>query len=417
MGSILYPRAVERLVADEMLPAFPATLVVGPRGCGKSTSLGRMADTTIDLSVPGVRRAATEDPDGVLRTATGTVLVDEWQEAPEILGAIKRAVDGTRASRVGHFLIAGSVRARNQAATWPGTGRMIRVRMHGLTQAEMAHDAVYNPVDVMFRREHPEFASSTLSRGDYLERIVAGRFPSVTPLTGRSRGRWFDAYVEQLIDRDAQQVSERATRPAKLRPVLNSCVARTGQELNRDATAKDAGVDYRTADHYIGLLEDLSITLRVPAWHTTRLKRLTKAPKVHVADPGLAAAILNVDATTLGTHATLVGQLFETFVATELATHGETAENPTSMYHYRDRDGREVDVVLEQAGRVVGIEVKSSTSVTASDAKGLIWLRDKLGEEFRFGAVLYSGPIPFELDQHIWALPISSLWTPPGLAA
>lgn len=219
--------------------------------------------------------------------------------------------------------------------------------------------------------------------------------------------------MEQLVDRDAQQVSSRATRPAKLRTVLDSCVARTGQELNRDATAKDAGVDYRTAEHYLGLLEDLSVTLRVPAWHTKRLQRLTKAPKIHANDPGMAAYLLNADAASLATHATLVGQMFETFVASEIAAHTETARKHTSIYHYRDRDGREVDLVLEQAGSIVGLEVKSSTGVDSADAKSLIWLRNKLGEGFRFGAVLYSGALPFELDERIWALPISSLWTPP----
>ena len=413
MNTDLYPRAVDLLISEELLTSFPAVLVVGPRGCGKSTSLGRLADTTVDLSQPGIRLAATEDPDGVVGGAVGTVLIDEWQEAPEILGAVKRAVDGHLATGATRFVIAGSVRARNQAATWPGTGRMIRVRMYGLTQAEQERNAVYNPVDVMFDSDSPKFESSELSRGDYLDRIVAGRFPSVIALTGRSRSRWFSAYVEQLVDRDAQQVSSRATRPAKLRAVLNSCVARTGQELNQDATAKDAGVDYRTAEHYIGLLEDLSVTLRVPAWHTKRLKRLTQAPKVHVTDPGMASHLLNLDAKSLGTHATLVGQMLETFVATELAAHIETARHETGMYHFRDRDGREVDVVLEQAGSVVGLEVKSSTSVDASDAKGLVWLRDKLGEDFRYGAVLYSGSLPFQLGERIWALPISSLWRPP----
>ena len=395
------------------MPSFPAVMVVGPRGTGKSTSLSQFADTTLDLSVPSVRAAVGEDPDGVIGSSEGAVFVDEWQELPEILGAIKRAVDRIDGRQAGRFIITGSVRARHQAATWPGTGRFIRARMYGLTQAELERDSRSNPIDTFFADAAPTFRHSDLSRSDYLDRIAAGRFPAVVELAGRNRSRWYSAYIEQLIDRDARQVSERVTRPAKLRAVFSSCVARTGQELNRQATARDADVDFRTAEYYIGLLEDLSVIIQVPIWHSKRLKRLTQAPKVHVVDPGMACHVLNADAAVLGKDAALVGQLFETFVAAELATHIETAAEQTSLFHFRDRDGHEVDIVLEQRGRIVGLEVKSSTAVDRADARGLIWLRDKLGEDFHYGAVLYSGALPFEIDDRIWALPLSSLWRPP----
>lgn len=416
MSTDLYPRALDHLVAEELLPTFPAVMVIGPRGTGKSTSMSQHADTTLDLSVPAVRAAVAEDPDGVLDSAEGSVFVDEWQEFPEILGSIKRLVDRVGGGKAGRFIITGSVRARRQAATWPGTGRFIRVRMYGLTQAELERNSRYNPVDVFFGDRAPLFGHSDLLRSDYLERIVAGRFPAAVELVGRNRSRWYSAYIEQLIDRDAQQVSERTTQPAKLRAVFVSCVARTAQELNRKATARDADVDFRTAEHYIGLLEDLSVIIQLPVWHSKRLKRLTQTPKVHVVDPGMACHAMNVDAGVLGRDAVLVGQVFETFVAAEMATHIETAKEETSIFHFRDRDGHEVDVVLEQRGRIVGLEVKSSTSVDRTDAKGLIWLRDKIGDDFHYGAVLYSGKIPFEIDDRIWALPLSSLWRAPTVA-
>ncbi len=414
MPEKLYPRSIDRLIANELLPAFPAIMVVGPRGCGKSTSMTQFADTVIDLSEPGTRLAASEDPDGILATSKGTVLVDEWQEVPEILGAIKRAVDGDRAGRVGRFIVTGSVRAAHQAATWPGTGRLIRVRMLGLTQAERERRDDYNPIDAIFEPGRQRFQQSEYRRNDYLSMIVAGRFPAVQKLRGRNRGRWFGAYVEQLIERDASQISGRTIAGTKLRAVLESSVARTGQELNKQATANDASVDFRTADAYLGLLEDLSVIARVPAWHTTRLHRLTRSPKIHVVDPGMAAHLLNVDDQTLGRDVALVGQLFETFVVSELLTYIETVAVNTALFHLRDRDGKEVDIVLERPGAIVGVEVKSSTSVDRGDARGLMWLRDRIGDTFRFGALLYSGGLPFEIDDRIWALPISTLWRPPS---
>ena len=411
----LYPRAVDRIVEHDLLPVFPAILIVGPRGSGKSTSMARLADTVLDLSVPGTRLAASEDPDGILATTTGTVLIDEWQEAPEILGAVKRLVDKDPENTPGRFIITGSVRAAHQAATWPGTGRLIRLRLYGLTQAELEGDGDYNPIDALFTPAMPEFGTSPLSRTDYLERIVAGRFPSVIGLEGRNRARWFAAYTEQLVERDAGQLLERSPRPAQVRAVLNSCAARTAQELNKSATAGDGGMDYRAAERVIGLLEDLSTILRVPAWYTKRLKRLTMTPKIHLTDPGMAAYLLHVGAEQLGRSPALIGPLFESFVVAEVATHLETTAEETSLFHLRDRSGREADVVLERQGRVVALEVKSSTKVNRSDAKGLVWLRDQLGDQFHRGVVLYSGQHPFQLADRIWALPTSTLWLPPAV--
>jgi len=396
------------------MPEFPAIMIVGPRGCGKSTSMLQFADTVLDLSVPGVRTAAREDPDGILASSPGRVLINEWQEAPEILGAVKRAVDTDLSGMAGRFIVTGSVRAAHQAATWPGTGRLIRVRMFGLTQGEIEHDNTYNPIDAFFANEPPNFERSDLSRHDYLHRIVTGRFPDVVQRSDRGRSLWFNSYIEQLVDRDAAQVAGSNPRPRKLRSVLASCVARTAQELNKEATARDADVAKGTADGYITLLEDLSIITRVPAWHNNRLIRLNRSPKIHVADPGLAAHLLNVDAAALQRDATLVGQLFETFIATELRAHLETVEHPTDLFHVRNRDGNEVDLILERRGQIVGLEVKSSTQVDHHDAKGLRWLRDKLGDAFHYGAIVYTGQIPFQLDDRIWAIPASALWRQPS---
>lgn len=282
--------------------------------------------------------------------------------------------------------------------------------MFGLTQAELAQDATYNPIDRWFMDGDLRVEPSDVTRNGYVDRIVAGRFPDVTDLAGRSRRRWFSAYVDQLVDRDVAQLEERDVQPGKLRAVLSSCAARTAQTLNKQATAEDAGVSFRTADRGLDLLEDLSIVIRLSAWHGTRVKRLTRSPKVYLADPGMAAHLLGVGAEALSVEPHLVGQMFETFVAAELRTHLETAAEETAMSHFRDQRGREVDIIIEQGRRMVGVEVKSSTQVSRPDAKGLLWLRDQLGDRFHLGIILYSGSQPFRIDDRIWALPMSSLW-------
>lgn len=398
------------MLRDELLCDFPAVLLVGPRGCGKSTSAAQFADATVDLSRPGMARAAREDPDSVLGAVAGCLVIDEWQEAPEIIGAVKRAVDaGVGADR---YLLTGSVRAARQASTWPGTGRLIRMRMWGLTQGELAGDNSYNPVDALFS-DQPPIGRSDLSRSELLERIAAGRFPEALGLASRSRSRWHEGYLGQLADLDARQVAGGRPEPQKLRAVLSSCAARTGQALNKQATSRDAGVTAVTAAAHLSLLEDLSIIVRVPAWHDKRLYRLTRSPKVHVADPGIAAHLLGLDAVDLSLDATAVGRLFETFAVSEILPHLDAGTEPTLMHHFRDHSGREVDVLLERRGRFVGIKVKSATSAGREDTRHLRWLRDLLGDDFHLGIVLHSGQFPVRLGDRLWALPMSTLWQPP----
>lgn len=210
--------------------------------------------------------------------------------------------------------------------------------------------------------------------------------------------------VERAVDAGGRP------EPQKLRAVLSSCAARTGQVLNKQATARDAGVTAVTADAHLSLLEDLSMVVRVPAWHDKRLYRLTPSPKVHVADPGIAAHLLGLNAIDLSLDASAVGQLVETFVVSELLPHLEAGSDVTFMHHFRDQSGHEVDVLLERRGRFVGVEVKSATSAGRDDAKHLRWLRDRLGDSFHAGIVLYSGQLPIRLGDRLWALPISTLW-------
>lgn len=402
-------RHIEAYVGDFLLRTFAAVLVTGPRAVGKTTSMRHLTRTHLDLSVPAVRDAVAADPDAALDGLDDSVLIDEWQEVPEVVNAVKRSVD--RDPTPGRFVLTGSVRGPIETATWGGTGRLIRVRMFGLSQAEV-EDRAGNPIDAAFSApgRMARVGMVELNRNDYLDRVVAGGFPSSFALDERARSLWFRSYLTELIERDAVTVAG-LREPAKLRAVLGVVAARSAQEHKPESMYGEAGVAKTTLYTHLDLLENLQVLIRLPAWAPSRLRRLIHASKLHLTDSGMAASVLGVNAKALRLHGVLAGALLETFVVGELLRQATTALLPVDLFHLRTQDGNEVDVVAVAAdGRVVGFEVKAAAKATGSDSRGLRWLRDRLGDAFAAGYVLHTGPLSQPLDERIWAVPIAALW-------
>lgn len=166
-----------------------------------------------------------------------------------------------------------------------------------------------------------------------------------------------------------------------------------------------------TIRDYVTLLERLFLLEQLPPWHSNRLSRLIKTPKLHLCDTGLAAALLRVDAEGLLRDRALLGQLLETFVLQELRRMASWHAEPIAFHHFRDKDGAEVDIVLERATHeVAGVEVKAAASVTEADFRGLRKLQSAAGERFRCGVVLYDGEHALSFGAGLLAVPIRALW-------
>jgi hypothetical protein len=148
---------------------------------------------------------------------------------------------------------------------------------------------------------------------------------------------------------------------------------------------------------------------QLPAWHSNRLSRLVKTPKLHVADTGLACALLGITATTLWQDRALFGQLLETFVYQELRKQADWHLETVNFLHFRNKDGVEVDIVIEQGRQVAGIEVKASATVGESDFKGLAKLRDAVGKNFAAGILFYDGESILPFGPQLYAVPVSLL--------
>jgi predicted AAA+ superfamily ATPase len=401
----------------ELVAEFPAVLINGPRAAGKTTTARQVAAEEIRLDQPALAAVVQADPDAALQGRAEPLLLDEWQEVPDVIGAVKRTVDDD--PRPGRFILTGSVRVELEHRVWPGTGRLVRLRMYGLAERELSNrfdSGAPSFLDRLVANDATALATvtPTLNMADYVALAVSGGFPDVRTraISPDGRRNWLAAYLEQLLTRDAATVSPRADHQ-KLERYFEA-LALNNAGMPADTTLYSAaGINAKTAAHYDKLLADLFIAEQLPAWTTNRLNRLERRSKRYIVDPALATVAARVEAATILDDGDLLGRTLDAFVVAQLRTEVALAARPARLHHLRTAHGRhEIDVVAElPGGRIVALEIKATAAPRADDAKHLRWLRDELGDRFIRGAVLNTGPEPFELEDKILALPLSTLWS------
>lgn len=386
-------------------------LLIGPRATGKTTTAARYAAAIVRLDRPAEAAAFRADPDAALRGLDEPALLDEWQAVPEILGAVKRAVDAD--PRPGRYLLTGSVRAELDAATWPGTGRLIRLAMYGMTVREQLGrldsppflDRLSGDQDLAVPPNPPDLLG-------YVELALRSGFPEAAlRLSESGRIRWLDSYVDQVLTRDALQLESRRD-PVRLRRYLEAYALNSAGIAEEQTLLEAAGINLKTAKAYEQLLMNLLIVEAVPSWATNRLKRLVLSPKRYVVDAALVAAILRLDVDGVLRDGNILGRLLDTFVAAQLRAELEIATTRPRLYHLRTKGGRqEVDLLAELGGqRVVGIEVKAHSAPDREAARHLFWLQERLGNKFLAGVLFHTGQRMFQLGERIIAAPIATLW-------
>lgn len=418
-GLSYLPRLLDSQIED-LFRAFPALMLTGARATGKTTTARRYARTVVRLDREDEAAAFRADPDAALAALPEPILLDEWQAVPGLLGAVKRAVDD--GSGAGRFLLTGSVNAVFTGESWPGTGRILTLHMEGLTEREVARRANGTPFLTRLAASGPDGPAAFGVPPDapdlvgYVELALRGGFPEAAlDLDLPRAARWLEGYLSQLISRDAAGL-DRPRDPALLRRYFEAVALNTAGLPSRATLAEVADIDARTAQAYDRLLTNLFVLDLLPAWSSNRLKRLTRGAKRYLADPALAAAALRLDSAAVLRDGNVLGRLIETFAIAQLRPEAQLGPHAPRLYHLRDLNGRrEIDLVVELGGRdVMAIEIKAAATPTVADARHIEWLRDQIGDRFRVGAVLHTGPRAFQLTEHVLALPISSIWAPPG---
>jgi predicted AAA+ superfamily ATPase len=390
--------------------------IVGPRQAGKSTLVQHIVDrhdraAYVSLDDQRVRVAAATDPDGFVADRPGLLAIDEVQRVPELLLAIKSRVDADQ--RPGRFLITGSsALSANRGVSETLAGRIERFELWPFSQGEL-NGRRESFVDRLLAGELDTGHRSELTKRDYLQLASAGGFPEARRRAGQRRAAWFDSYVETVVEREAPGVAA-SPRTAELPRLLRLVAARHANLLNVADLARDAGLAESSVHRYLEVLEAVFLVRRLPAWAANLSQREVRASKIYLIDPGLAGHLRGVDHEALARPELALGAdgvMLEGFVYAELLRQcGWSAARP-HLYHYRDRAGVEVDLVLEdRRRRVAAIEVKAGSGVGRREVGHLALLRDRLGDRFAAGVVLHSGPDVLPLGDRLAAVPTSALW-------
>lgn len=385
-------RALPRLVTHSLLDrlrVMPAVVVTGARQTGKSTLVqdlvpgGRSYFSLDDLDVVD---AARRDPEALVG-GSGPVTLDEVQREPDLLHAVKRAIDKDR--KPGRFLLTGSANLllmrkvseslagrASYLTLWP----MTRREQRGLGRCglwdELLATRDQNWLDLLAAQpDEPEDWRALARRGGFPT-------PAVHLTKAADRAVWFDGYVRTYLERDLQELSAVAALP-DFRRLMRAACFRLGQLLNQTELGRDVALPQPTVHRYLNLLETSYVLVRLPAYAVNRTKRLIKSPKLYWGDTGVALHLAE-GADPNGAH-------LENLVLQDLLAWRDARLEQAELFYWRTTIGEEVDFVIEAGGRLLPIEVKASGRPRLGDARHLRTFRAEYGRKARAALLLHTG--------------------------
>ena len=409
---------------DDLMTGLPAISLEGPRGVGKTATAMARAATVYRLDDPDARSVINAD---VRRVGDGAppILIDEWQLIPATWDVVRRSVDDDRTP--GRFLLTGSA-TPTDAPMHSGAGRIVRVRMHTMTLPERGVSRPTVSLAELLSGSRPMLAgASDVRLGQYVDEIVASGFPGLRGLPERMLRRELDGYIDRIVDVDFPMLGHTLRNPAALRRWLAAYAAATATTATFE-TIREAGTggegqkpSRTTVTPYHDILTRLWILDPLPAWFpsSNMIKRLAGSPKHHLADPALAARLLNVGREgllagrdghpSIQRSDTLLGALFESLACLSIRVFAQAADARVS--HFRTKAGeREIDLIVEgDDGRLLAIEVKLTEIVGDDDVRHLRWLGGQLGDRLSDAIVVTTGRYAFRRQDGVGVVPLALL--------
>ena len=390
-------------ILHEATETFPVVLITGARQVGKTTVFERSKEPeriSVTLDDPQVKALAKNDPLLFLQTYKPPILIDEIQYAPELFPYIKMAVDKDR--RKGMFWLTGSQPFNlMQGVSESLAGRVAILELFGLSQSEKSgrNDYPFLP-DTVITEHRPAIDLYTL-----YETIFRGSFPELYANPGMNRALFYSSYLKTYIERDIRQLIQ-ISEEHRFLTFVKTAAARTGQLLNYADMAKDVDVSVNTIKSWISVLETSGLIFLLPSYHNNIAKRAIKTPKMYFTDTGLCSYLCGWETVETLANGAMSGAILETFVITEIVKTYRHNGLFVNIYFYRDRDNKEIDLLIERNGLLYPIEIKRSASPKIDDIKHFDVL-SRLGKPAGKGAMicLYDKFLPLNHQTNI--IPVS----------
>lgn len=386
-------------------------LLSGARQCGKTTLAKQLRSDTVEyvtLDDPIAREAAKADPLGFVRRNARTLIIDEIQRVPDLLPAIKLVVDEDQ--RPGQFLLTGSANlSAIPQANESLAGRVAKIRLRPLSVGEQKQAGAAF-LEHAFKEDFAQKAPA-MTRDELVEQALIGGYPEAMVLNASGRRAWHRDYINALLERDLRDIT-RVNRLDAMRKLVEVVAAWSSKQMNVADIGSGLSIKRPTVEAYLGALEALFLIDRVPAWTRGDYERVGKKDKLFMADSGLMASVLNWRSEEVIQNADRIGKLIETFVYTQIASLIDLNDE-CRLYHYRDREKREIDFIIEREsdGAILAVEVKAALSVKRQDFQHIRWFAENMagGRPFT-GIVLYSGKEVFSFGDNMKAAPMSAMW-------
>lgn len=401
-------RNLETVVA-EVTREYPVVLVTGPRQVGKTTMLQKLMDGTsrnyVSLDDMNERALAKSDPELFLQLHKPPVLIDEVQYAPELFTYIKISVDTDH--EPGAFWLTGSQVFKLMHGVQESlAGRVAVLSMTSLSQAEMCGSPM-TPFEVdleeLLQREKMR---KNADASEIFERIFKGSMPAIVSGQNSNSQIFYSSYLATYIERDVKELSN-AIDSLKFMRFMTAVAARCSQMLNVSDIAQDADINQKQANDWLQILETLGIIFYLHPYSNNLLKRLVKTPKLYFYDTGLVCYLTKWSNSQVLESGAMNGAVLENYVVSEIAKTYLNAGKEPYMYYYRDKDAKEIDIVMEHDGILNPIEIKK-TANPGTELTKVFSLLDKASVPRGKGAVVCMKPKVGVIDKENYIVPI---WT------
>lgn len=405
-----YTKRTLAATIKQVSSTFPVLLLTGPRQVGKTTLLGECATKKyhyVTLDDLEQRALAQTDPALFLQLHSPPLIIDEVQYAPQLFGAIKIVVDQDK--RPGLFWLTGSQKFHlMQGVMETLAGRVAILDLLGISQAEMHGKAAVSlpflPTAEWIDHARPQ--STVIKIMDIYRTIWRGSFPQVALSHNVSRDIFYSSYIQTYIQRDVRALTRVGDEMSFLR-FLRAAAARTGQLLNYANMARDVGVDVKTIKSWLSILETSGLVYLLQPYHTNVTSRLIKTPKLYFLDTGLCAYLAQWSTPEALEAGAMSGAILETYMLSEIIkSYWHNGKN-TYFYFYRDRDQREVDLLIDQNGQLYPVEFKKSASPSLNSIN--FSSLEKLDCSIGSGAVICLKTNDVPLSRKVTAIPVGYL--------